>query len=1180
MNLSLRAKLTAIVATAALAFVVIIAAGTLSLRRTENVLAQIEGRYVPRLDARPRLEAELERLQRSFQDAVSAHDAEAVAATRETKEGILALVASAGSGIDPGAAAAFRGALDDYYVAALDVSRRLIAGERGEQLVAAMGAMQQKQGRAMELLRTATALDRAELAGAFREASRALNDSARIRLTVSIACLLAVILLSTWLGRGVLRSVAGLTTGLERFGRGEFARSIAVESRDELGDVARRANEMAESLRRLSAERDRVEWLEAGHAGLARELRGELEPEEVATRAVRFLARALDAPVAALYTLEPDGALVLAAHHALAPLSTSTSESAPVPRFAPGEGLVGQAALEEELRVVENAPADYLRVRSGLGDAAPRAIVLLPLSNAGRVTGVLELGVFKPWSEQSGQLLRTVRETLAIAVVVARARAATRELLTATQRQAEKLAQQEEELRATNEELQAQEEELRQANTDLSHQTEELAAQRQTLADANQDLDEARQRLEHRAGELATVSAYKSQFLANMSHELRTPLNSMLLLSNLLSENEDHTLTARQVEFARTIYAAGKDLLALINQVLDLAKVESGRPDVTFAPAPLGEITTHLERVFTPLARDKGLALSVSLDPGLPTTIITDRQRLEQILTNLLGNALKFTARGEVSLRVEPAGSAARFKRSDLTSGGALAFIVSDTGVGIAPDDHERVFAPFEQVDGAADRKYGGTGLGLGIARELATLLGGELQLESSLGHGTKFTCYLPRAAPAHATAKAPPPATPVAATPMAARRESPAPAAGAPFLLLIEDDSIFASTFGEVIQAQGLAYIQAPSGQAGLRIAREQRPAGIILDVRLPDMDGWRVIEKLRADPATAAIPVHFVSALDAAERGLALGAVGYLRKPVTRADLIGVIDVLVPRAAERSARFLVVEDDKVTADSVVRMLEAEHLEVRRAGTAAEAIALLASEPFGCMILDLGLSDMNGLDLLRAVREGGGSSAPRVVVYTARALSRAETMALEAYAEAIILKDGSSVERLLDEVRLFVRRFGDGSATRSDATPVPTLADVRFEGRRVLVVDDDMRTVYALSAALRAKGIEVLAADTGKAALEELDRRPDVEVVLMDIMMPEMDGYEAMRRIRADARFAKLPIIALTAKAMKGDAEKCAEAGASHYLPKPIDAGRLVALLATCFRPAAGAAKEETPDA
>ncbi|MDB4980541.1 MAG: Histidine kinase, partial [Myxococcales bacterium] len=734
MNLSLRAKLTAIVATAALAFVVIIAAGTLSLRRTESALAQIEGRYVPRLDARPRLEAEMERLQRSFQDAVSAHDAEAVAATRETKEGILALVASAGTGIDPGAAAAFRVALDDYYLAALDVSRRLVAGERGEELVAAMAGMQQKQGRAMELLRTATALDRAELAGAFHEASRALNDSARIRLTVSIACLLAVILLSTWLGRGVLRSVAGLTTGFARFGRGDFARPIAAESRDELGDVARRANEMAESLRRLSAERDRVEWLEVGHAGLARELRGELEPEEVALRAVRFLARTLDAPVAALYTREPDGSLVLRAQHALAP-----DAAAPVSRFAPAEGLVGQAALEDELRVVENAPADYLRVRSGLGDAAPRAIVLLPLPHAGHVAGVLELGVFQPWSEQQGQLLRTVRETLAIAIVVARARAATRELLAATQRQTEKLAQQEEELRATNEELQAQEEELRQANTDLSRQTEELAAQRQTLADANHELDEAGRRLEQRAAELTTVSAYKSQFLANMSHELRTPLNSMLLLSNLLSENEDHTLTARQVEFARTIFAAGKDLLGLINQVLDLAKVESGRPDVNFAPAPLAEITTHLERVFAPLARDKGLALSIVLAPGVPATIITDRQRLEQILTNLLGNALKFTARGEVSLRVEPAGSTARFKHAELTPAGALAFVVADTGVGIAPDDHERVFAPFEQVDGAADRKYGGTGLGLGIARELATLLGGELQLESSLGQGSRF---------------------------------------------------------------------------------------------------------------------------------------------------------------------------------------------------------------------------------------------------------------------------------------------------------------------------------------------------------------------------------------------------------------------------------------------------------
>jgi CheY-like chemotaxis protein/signal transduction histidine kinase len=776
-----------------------------------------------------------------------------------------------------------------------------------------------------------------------------------------------------------------------------------------------------------------------------------------------------------------------------------------------------------------------------------------------------------------------VRDTLAIAIVVARARAATRELLAATQRQAERLAAQEEELRANNDELAAQEEELRTANTDLSQQTEELEAQRQTLAQRNAELDEARVRLEQRAAELTTVSAYKSQFLANMSHELRTPLNSMLLLSNLLAENEEGRLTPRQVEFARTIFSAGKDLLALINQVLDLAKVESGRQEIEIGPVPLADLAERARRVFTPLARDKGLTFAVTVAGGLPDAIPTDRRRVEQILTNLLGNAIKFTTKGEVALRIEPAGADARFRRSDVDPDGFIAFVVSDTGLGIAPEDHERVFAPFEQVDAAADRRYGGTGLGLGIARELTALLGGELQLRSMLGLGSTFTCFLPRRAPAQLAAAANP-ARAAIAEPSGAhggRDQSPAassskslapstaaPGPGEPFLLLIEDDPVFAATFGEVIEGQGFTYVLAPNGQTGLRIARERRPAGIILDVRLPDMDGWRVMEKLRADPNTAAIPVHFISALDASERGLAMGAVGYLTKPVTRRDLVSVIESLVPRAGERSARFLVVEDDAFTADSIVRVLEAERLETRRVSSAEAALAVLSRERFDCMILDLSLADMSGLDLLQALREQQGGASPKVVVYTARALSRPETKALEAYAEAIVLKDGSSVERLLDEVRLFVRRFQsgpgrDGAPSRGlEAVP----PDVRFEGRKVLVVDDDMRTVYALSATLRSKGIEVVVADTGKAALEALEARADIEIVLMDIMMPEMDGYEAMRRIRADARFGALPIIALTAKAMKGDAEKCVEAGASRYLPKPIDADRLLALIATCL--------------
>jgi CheY-like chemotaxis protein/signal transduction histidine kinase len=1152
MRATLRLKLVAIVGSATLAFVVLIAAGVVTLRHAQEDLRRIEGRYVPRLDLAIRLEAQLERMQRGFQDAVSSHDADGLAAAHQMKEGFLEILVGAGEAVEHANVVALRAALDEYDSAATDVSRRLIGGETGEPIVAAMAAMQGKREHVAELSRAATAFDRGQLADAFRATSQALEQSARSRLIISIGCLLVVFVLSTWIGRGVLRTLAQLTRGLERFGAGDFAQPIAARAQDELGDVARRANEMATSLRRLSEERDRGDWLKDGLAGLARDLRGELEPGEVAARALAFLARTVDAPAAALYTVEQDGSLALAAEHGLGgPARGGASK-----RFNRAEGLVGQAALQQDLVVVADPPPDYLQVVSGLGAAPPRALILLPLVHTGHVTGVLELATFKPWTELSSELLLLVRETLAIAIAVARGRAATRDLLAATQRQAERLAAQEEELRAANEELQAQEEELREANGELSAQTEELQAQRRQLAERNIELDEARMRLEHRAEELATVSTYKSQFLANMSHELRTPLNSMLLLSNMLVKNDGGTLTAQQVEFARTIYGAGKDLLGLINQVLDLAKVESGRQEVALASVDLGAVVAQLERVFLPLAEEKGLTFRASIAPDLPRHVVTDRRRVEQILTNLLGNAIKFTQRGGVTFRVERAGAGVRYRRPDLPARDVLALSVSDTGLGIAPENQERIFAPFEQVDGAADRRYGGTGLGLGIARELATLLGGELQVGSTLGVGSTFTCLLPlEASPADA-AVAPP--APAAVDPTVAPR--------GPFLLIVEDDPIFLATFGEVIRSQGLQYIPATRGQAALRIAREQRPKGIILDVKLPDIDGWAVMEALRADPVTAEIPVHFVSAHDGAARGLALGAVGYLRKPVTRDDLVNVIEALVPKAPAHAARFLVVEDDALAATSVVRMLEAEKLEVQSVSSGEQALELLRQQTFGCMILDLSLPEMSGLDLLRALRDEALPSPPRVVVYTARSLSRAETMTVEAYTEAIVVKDGSSNERLLDEVRLFVRRFKDagdrGAQPPSNVVP----QDARFEGRKILLADDDMRTVYALSATLRAKGLEVIVADNGKAAVEALDRESDVAAVLMDIMMPEMDGYEAMRRIRADGRFPTLPIVALTAKAMKGDEERCVEAGATHYLPKPIDADRLLAVLATCL--------------
>jgi two-component system chemotaxis sensor kinase CheA len=897
MRVSFRAKLMTIVGSAALAFVVILTVSAVTASRVDAQLTAIQDRHLPKIDLEARLDAQFDRLQRSFQDAVAAHDIDALERTRSIEDALLAQLDGARQVVTPADLDALRVAIEDYYAAAHGVSRRIIDGETGEALVDRMAVMQAKQARTRVLLKETTRFNRAELTEAFAAAKRAQVAASELRLGVVIACLAFVVFLSLWLSRGTIASLDSLATGLARFGKGDFDKSIEVTTSDELGDLAGHANAMAKSLERVHGERERTAWLKTGQASLAEELRGELEPEEVARRATALVARHIDAPAAAVYVLASDGSFRLFGRHAYA-AGDAASDAAP--SFRPEEGLVGQASMIHDITVVTDPPAGYLRVRSGLGEAPPTAIVLLPLVHEGRVTGVMEFALFKPWSERAAELLVSVRESIAIAIEVARARSAMRTLLAETQEQAVRLSTQEEQLRATNEELEVQQEELRHTNDALTLQTAILETQRRGLEAKNVEVEDARRRLEEKASELTAVSAYKSQFLANMSHELRTPLNSMLLLSQLLAENETGNLTAKQVEFAKTVHGAGNDLLALINEVLDLAKVEAGKQQLRVEVVPLRDIADRARRAFEPLASRKGLALVVDVAPGLPEEIATDRQRLTQILDNLLANAIKFTEHGEVALR---------FGTSQ--AGTRLAIAVADTGVGIAPEHRERVFAPFEQVESSSDRRYGGTGLGLTIARELASLLGGELQLESVFGKGTTFTCYLPLDGPTQ---------------PSATRSATPA------------------------------------SGVAA---------------------------------------------------------------SPLQRAESV--------------ARSVLVVDDP-------------------------------------------------------------------------------------------------------------ERFH--------------ASDERFAGKKVLLVDDDMRAVYALSAALRAKGLEVVVADDGRAALTALGAQPDVAAVLMDVMMPEMDGYEATRRIRAMARFRTLPIIALTAKAMKGDRAKCLESGASDYLEKPVDVARLLTML------------------
>jgi CheY-like chemotaxis protein len=1158
-----RIKLLGIVGVAAASLAVLIALSAARAAQIERQLSAIRDRHIPRLEQGPRLNHQFERVRRALQDAVAAQDREALADTQGARDEFLRLLRAApANGPD---AAELETAFQDYYDAARDVSRRLIEGESGEALVTSMGAMQARQLRATELLHRATAFDQQGLADAFQAVSQSEIRGANQRLILSLCCLTLVLALSLWVSRGMVRSVAVLSAGFESFGKGELDSPIPVTSSDELGMLAERANDMVRSLARLHQERDRSDWIKTGQTRLAYALQGDLEPAELARRALEVLAEYLDLPAAAFYRSQNDGSLRALVHYAR---FADASDPSSLPAFQPGEGLVGRAAQQTELLVIHDLPEHYMRIRSGLGEACARSLVLMPLLHAGKLTGLVELAVWKTWTADHEELLRSVRETLAIAVEVASSRAVLRALLAQTQAQAERLGAQEEQLRAANEGLQTQQEELRSANLGLRTQA-------QALEEKNSELTEARMGLEQKAEELNAVSTYKSQFLANMSHELRTPLNSMLLLSNLLADNDAGNLTTKQVEYCRTIHGAGKDLLLLINQVLDLAKIESGRQEVRLERVEFAAVLQSAERLVGPLARDKGLEFVTELQPGTPAEITSDRHKLEQILTNLLGNAVKFTERGSVRLRVGPTAADTTFERPDLEARDAITIAVTDTGIGIAPEHQGNVFVQFQQVDARSNRRYGGTGLGLTIAKQLAHLLGGELRLDSVHGQGSTFAFHLPIAGPAQAATAAdsvvtptspPPPSSPLplpTQPPRAAIASAkPAlPEGGTGTILVIEDDARFAEAVGETVHDQGLRCVIASDGQSGVRLAKELRPRGVILDVRLPDIDGFTVLEMLQADPTTAQIPVHFVSALDAGERGMAMGAAGYLTKPASRRDLVRVVQSLTPRESGDICRVLIVEDDTEQADSLARRLADDEIKIERAPDAGRALAALAKNRFHCVVLDLGLPDMDGLDLLRSIEEQCGSGAPPIVVYTGRPLTNAERQRLEAYAETVILKEGHGAETLLNEVRMFASRLRSGAPIKRKASSGPK---VRLQGMKVLLVDDDMRTVYALSAMLRAKGAEVFVADNGIAAIEALDEHPDAEIVLMDMMMPEMDGYEAMRRIRTDARFQSLPIVALTAKAMKGDRDKCLEAGATDYLPKPIDPDRLLALLHT----------------
>jgi CheY-like chemotaxis protein/signal transduction histidine kinase/CHASE3 domain sensor protein len=927
--------------------------------------------------------------------------------------------------------------------------------------------------------------------------------------------------------------------------------------------------------------RETQAWIRTGQMGLANRLQGEQRLETLGDHALTFLADYVDAQVGAAFVVHRDGSFRRVATFAMPADDRSDT-------ITPGHSLAGQAVKENRTLHVRDVPDGYLTVSSSLGRGKPRELLVAPGSVDGVVHAVIELGFFHKVLPRQLELLDRVSESLGVAVRTSKDRTRLEELLWETQRQAEELQTQQEELRVSNEELEeqsrvlresqsrleTQQTELEQINTQLEEQTQILEMQKQDASDARNDLLE-------KAAELERANRYKSEFLANMSHELRTPLNSSLILAKLLADNKDGNLTEEQVKFAQTIGSAGNDLLALINDILDLSKIEAGKVDLSIESVRIARSVQAVARDMQPLAEQKGLAFDVVVEPGTPERIETDAQRLGQILKNLLSNAVKFTDKGEIALRVYSPGE------------GQVAFAVKDTGIGIPAQQQSIIFEAFRQADGSTHRKYGGTGLGLSISRDLAHLLGGDITVQSGYGQGSVFTVTLPVAYTADMPPREPPPVVRAGADvsdPPAAAAVQPAvvvpghqhlvlarptfdddrdrlsPASRR--ILIVEDDPRFAAVLGDLAHEMGFQFVCVHSASDGLAAASMFHPNAILLDINLPDYSGLGVLDQLKRTPETRHIPVHVISVADYTHQALERGAVGYAMKPVRREQLVDAFKKLEARLTPGVRRVLVVEDDIRQRESIQQLLSSEDVQITGVGSAHEALAQLKATTFDCVVMDLKLPDLSGYQLLEKMAEQEDVSFPPVIVYTGRTLTRDEEQQLGRFSRSIIIKDARSPERLLDQVTLFLHQVESSlPVDRQRMLKAARDRDAAFEGRRILIVEDDARNIFALSSVLEPKGAKIEIARNGKEALELLTRSAaasgnGVDLVLMDIMMPEMDGLTAMREIRRRAEWKKLPIIALTAKAMRDDQEKCLAAGANDYIAKPLDVEKLLSLV------------------
>ena len=998
---------------------------------------------------------------------------------------------------------------------------------------------------------------------------------------------IAMFILCFLVARSITKPITILSRAARSVAGGELNHNIKIKSGGEIGELTDSFNDMISNLRLTMEKNDTHNWLKTGQMELNVKMQGKQDIETLGNNIIGHLTEYLNAQVGILYMSDTDNCLKPIGSYAYVQRKNTPNE------FMPGEGLVGQAASEKKHILLTNYPDDSININSGLVEATPKQVLIFPLILNNRVKGVVELGSFLEFQDIHLTFLGQVADGIAIALNTVISRNNTEILLEQTQQQAEELQAREEALRQSNEELeenaialkesesrlQAQQEELRQSN-------EELEEQKEYVEKKNRDLKAAQNIIEERAQELEQSSKYKSEFLANMSHELRTPLNSILLLSRLLGDNKDGSLSEDQVESVKSINSSGNDLLELINDVLDLSKVEAGKMDLQIEDMYLQDFCNNIKRNFQHVAKENGISLNIEIADGLPEHISTDEQRVEQIVKNFLSNAFKFTSEGSVSLQIgrpnKLSDGAIGFSKSKLDQSKTVLFSVIDTGIGIPEEKQRVIFEAFKQADGSTSRKYGGTGLGLSISKELSVLLKGKIHMTSTHGKGSTFALYLPetfeseiqtdeksqvlsdvKTEPETNISKEPEKPDNRKEIEENIKDDRKTISEEDKSILIIEDDPVFLKILRDLSREHGFKCLVAGDGETGLQFADYYKPSGIILDLNLPGINGWTVMSRLKDNPESRHIPVHFISGSDHKFDALKMGAIDYVTKPVSPEVIDQVFKKFNKIISKPVKDLLVVEDNPEQAEVISSIIGSGDVKTTAVSTAKEAYDQILTEKFDCMVLDINLPDMSGIELLNKIRKNDELFQLPVIVYTGRDLTNEENKIIDEYAAKTITKGAGSHRKLLDETTLFLHRI-EANLPETQQKLLRMIHDKEavLSGKKILVVDDDMRNVFSIKKVLEDKGIEIVIGKNGKEGLTCLNDNPDVSLVLMDIMMPEMDGYTAIGEIRKQDRFKALPVIALTAKAMKGDRSKCIEAGANDYLAKPFDIDRLFSML------------------